>query len=167
MWEAAGVLLAQAHLFQAVVYYPLPLLAGAKLVYVYAFAYYIPDSHAGIKGSVGILKYHLDRPGVFAALRGAEPGYILPLEQYFAGCGFIKLYEGAAYGGLSAAGFAYKAEGLAPVYGKADIIYRLEVLPAPDREVLFQMGYLEYNVIACKVGHMSLRTKEMMKQKIR
>ena len=116
MGEAAGVILAKANLLQTVVYYPLPLLAGAKVVYVYAFAYYISYRHAGIQGGVGILEYHLSRPGVFAAFCGAELSYVLSFEEYFTRGGFIQLYQGAAYGGLSATGFAHKAKGLALIY---------------------------------------------------
>ena len=70
----------------------------------------------------------------------------LPLENHIAGGGLVQPDDGAARGGLSAAGLSHDADHLALFDGEADVIHRLEI---PFPEVLLQMTDLEDGFSLC------------------
>ena len=144
---AVGVLAVQAHALQqgndAVVSV---LLVGCQLVDVDAFAHDVADGHAGVQAGVGVLEHdlhplpvgqHIHRDLLFLVKQ-----HLAVVDDGAVG-GLIQAQQGAAGGGLAAAGLAYQAQGLAFADGKAHVVHSLDVAlvlaHAPCREILLQV----------------------------
>ncbi len=105
---------------------------------------------AGVERRVGVLEDHLHLPPKRLELSPPQPDDLAPVEAHRARGRLEKLEDGAAQGGLPAAGFADQAERLAlgdveadPVHGAhaADLV--VEDDPDLDREVLDEVAHLD------------------------
>ena len=149
MRVAVGVLTVQADTLQQGDDLVVTLLGiGAQVVDVDALTDDITDGHAGVQARVGILEHDLHTAAVGQHI---HRDLLFLVKQHLAVIDdgavrrFIQTQQGAACGGLAAAGFADQTQGLALADGKADVIDSLHILlvlaHAAGREVLLQMLY--------------------------
>ena len=112
-------------------------LALVDLVDVQPLADDVGDGHAGVQGGVGVLEDHLDVLGELLALLALQVRHVLALKEDLAVRGLVQADDGAAERGLSAAGLADQAEGLALFDGEGDVVHGAQQLFMADGEVFF------------------------------
>ena len=125
------------------------LLAGVELVHIQRFADDVGNRHAGVQGGVGILEDHggllAEGVDVLLGLQG------LAVVPDLAGSGLVQVEDGAAHGGLAAAGLTHQTQSLAPLDGEGYIVHRLEGLGAEeahvDVEILLQVAYIQQHIV--------------------
>ena len=146
MGVAVGVLGVQAHLRHQ---FQNPLLAlrftFVHLVHIQRLADNIGNGPTGIQRRIGILK---DHGGFLPVLRDVLLGDdLLAVKPDFAVRGLVQVQQGAAHGGLAAAGLADETQRLAPADGEGHVVHSLQGLgrkhPGIDIEVFLQV--LDFN----------------------
>ena len=123
---------------------------GAQVVDVDALAHNVADRHAGVKARVGVLEHNLHTAAVG---QHVHRDLLFLVKQHLAVIDdgavrrLIQTQQGAAGGGLAAAGLADQTQGLALADGKAYIIDSLHILlvlaHTAGREILLQVLYLD------------------------
>ena len=127
MGVTVGVLGIQPHLTHQL---QNPLLALGftlvHLVHIQRLADDVRHGHPGIQGGIGILK---DHGGLFSVFGNVSWRDNLPaVKPDFSVRRLVQVQQGAAHGGLAAAGFPHETQGLAPADGKGHIVHRLQGL---------------------------------------
>ena len=145
MGVPVGVLWGQANFRKNPVDLFLPLgVAAVQMVDVQTLADDFSHLFPGVQAGHGILKDHLHLGAQGLSRFLVQPAAdILAVEENLTGGRLIKPDNAAADGGLSGAGFAHKAVGLAGVDVKADPIHGPDGVAGVDLEVLFQILYLQ------------------------
>ena len=127
MGVAGGVLAVEADMLHKLENALLTLLlGGVHLVHVKRLAGDVGNCHAGVKGGIGILKYH---GGLFAEFLDVLLGfYLLTVVPNLAGGGLVQVEKCAADGSFAAAGFTYQTKGFTLADGEGYAVNGLEGL---------------------------------------
>ncbi len=86
----------------------------------------VADRHARVQRRVGVLEDHLHLAAHLAHLAAVQLGQVLAVEDDLAAGRLVELQDGAAGGGLAAAGLADQAEGLALLDVERDAVDGLD-----------------------------------------
>ncbi|MPM69170.1 hypothetical protein SDC9_116114 [bioreactor metagenome] len=114
-----------------------------QMVDIDGLAHDIAHRHAGVQAGVGILEHDLHLPPV---RKHVHMGDVFPVVKNLAAGGFVEAQQGAARGGLAAAGFSHEAQGLALIDIEGHVVNSLDdpFLKQPSAahgEKLLQMLY--------------------------
>ena len=115
-----------------------------------ALAHDVTDGHAGVQACVGVLEHDLHPAAVGQHIHGdllfLIKQQVAVIVDLTAG-GLVQAQQGAAGGGLAAAGLAHQTQGLALADGKAHVIHGLNILAVlahtAGGEILLQV--LDFN----------------------
>ena len=141
---AVQVILLQAHALHQLAHAVVDVLCVHALV-AQRLADDAGHGHAGVQRRVGILEDHLHAAAVGQHLLFIKGCDVRAVQQNLARRGLVQAHDGAADGGLSAAGLAHQAEGLARIEVEADVVHGLERLfllkeGAAHREIHLQIA---------------------------